>query len=98
MVICGAVSQYSGNLGTGAVKGPSNYLKLAEKCCAMHGFNAMAHTDSHAEALEEMTRLYNSGEVKMHEHISHGIANFGEALKLLFTGGKIGKVILMVEQ
>jgi hypothetical protein len=30
-VICGAISQYSGNLNVGTVQGPSNYLKLAEK-------------------------------------------------------------------
>ena len=58
----------------------------------------MAMVDSHKEALDEMTRLSNSGEVVMHEHVIHGIENFGNALKLLFTGGKIGKVIIMVEQ
>ena len=35
MVICGAVSQYSGNLNVGVVQGPSNYLKLAENGASM---------------------------------------------------------------
>lgn len=38
IVICGAASQYSGNLNVGSVQGPSNYLKLAEKDSTMKGF------------------------------------------------------------
>merc|ERR1711965_566511 len=39
VVICGAISQYSGNLNKGRVQGPSEYLKLAEKGATMRGFN-----------------------------------------------------------
>ena len=31
VVVCGASSQYNGNLNVGTVQGPSNYLKLAER-------------------------------------------------------------------
>ena len=43
IVICGAVSQYSGNLNVGTVQGPSNYLKLAEKGVTMKGFVVMQY-------------------------------------------------------
>lgn len=43
VVICGAVSQYSGNLNVGTVQGPSNYLKLAEKGATMKGFVVMQY-------------------------------------------------------
>ena len=41
VVVCGASSQYNGNLNKGLVRGPSEYLKLAEKGAQMIGFNVM---------------------------------------------------------
>merc|ERR1712071_81091 len=38
VVICGAISQYSGKLNKGLVQGPGNYIKLAEKGATMKGF------------------------------------------------------------
>ena len=54
VVVCGAASQYSGNLNTGrddkgqggAVVGPSSYLKLSEKSSTMAGFNVMHYFSS----------------------------------------------------
>ena len=43
IVICGATSQYSGNLNVGTVQGPSNYLKLAERGATMKGFVVMQY-------------------------------------------------------
>ena len=43
IIICGAVSLYSGNLNVGSVQGPSNYLKLAENGAEMKGFVVMQY-------------------------------------------------------
>ena len=39
VVICGASSQYNGNLNVGVVRGPAEYLKLAERGAQMVGYN-----------------------------------------------------------
>jgi NADPH-dependent curcumin reductase CurA len=46
VVVCGASSQYNGNLNTGLVRGPSEYLKLAEKGAQMIGCNVMRSTST----------------------------------------------------
>ena len=44
--MCGASSQYNGNLNKGLVRGPTEYLKLAEKGAQMVGFNVMQHAQN----------------------------------------------------
>lgn len=43
VVVCGAVSQYNGGLNKGGVRGPAEYLKLAERGATMVGYNVMQY-------------------------------------------------------
>lgn len=97
VVICGAVSQYSGNLNKGKVQGPSNYLKLAERGAEMKGFNVMQYMYRVPLTLFGMFWLYMRGKVQMTEHIENGIESFPLALHKLFTGGHIGKMLVNVK-
>jgi NADPH-dependent curcumin reductase CurA len=97
VVICGAISQYSGNLNKGKVQGPSNYLKLAERGAEMKGFNVMQHMYKIPLMLFGMFWLYMRGKVHMTEHIENGIESFPLALQKLFTGGHIGKMLVNVK-
>lgn len=101
VVICGAVSQYSGNLNKGKVEGPSNYLKLAEKGAEMKGFNVMQYMMKVplAMALCGMFYYHIRGKVRMTEHIEVGIQSFPHALAKMFSGGSnghIGKMLVKV--
>ena len=99
VVICGAISQYSGNLNKGKVEGPSNYLKLAEKGAEMKGFNVMQYIAKVPLALFGMFYYYIRGKVRMSEHIEVGIQSFPHALAKMFTGGSnghIGKMLVKV--
>eukprot|EP00562_Extubocellulus_spinifer_P029820 CAMPEP_0178705442 /NCGR_PEP_ID=MMETSP0699-20121125/14785_1 /TAXON_ID=265572 /ORGANISM="Extubocellulus spinifer, Strain CCMP396" /LENGTH=371 /DNA_ID=CAMNT_0020352995 /DNA_START=54 /DNA_END=1169 /DNA_ORIENTATION=+ len=96
VVICGAVSQYSGNLNKGKVEGPSNYLKLAERGAEMKGFNVMQYIYKVPFALCGMFYLYMRGKVEVTEHIEEGIKSFPFALQKMFTGGHIGKLLVEV--
>ncbi len=91
VVICGAISQYN---DMGSVRGPSRYLRVAERNASMRGFTV----DHFAAAFPEMeTRLSGwiaEGRLKMPEHIVEGIERFPEALRLLFTGGHTGKLLV----
>ena len=94
VVICGAVSQYSGNLNVGRVEGPSSYLKLAERGASMTGYNVMQYMWKVPAAIGHMLWLRARGLVTMHEHVEKGIGKFPEALEKLFGGGHMGKLIL----
>eukprot|EP00586_Coscinodiscus_wailesii_P012020 CAMPEP_0172497302 /NCGR_PEP_ID=MMETSP1066-20121228/97939_1 /TAXON_ID=671091 /ORGANISM="Coscinodiscus wailesii, Strain CCMP2513" /LENGTH=382 /DNA_ID=CAMNT_0013269983 /DNA_START=230 /DNA_END=1378 /DNA_ORIENTATION=+ len=96
IVICGAVSQYSGNLNKGKVQGPSNYLKLAEKSATMKGFALMNESSSFPAAIAWLLYYYNRGLVKLPEHVENGIEKFAAAMVMMFNGGYIGRTIVDV--
>ena len=86
VVVCGASSQYNGNLNKGLVRGPSEYLKLAEKGAQMIGFKhrscvllpprALCHA-AHPVAYMFRRKLF------MTEQIESGVRSFlpdGEAM------------------
>ncbi len=97
VVICGAISQYSGHLNKGLVQGPSNYLKLAERGAEMHGFNVMQFMYRVPFMLLGMFYMYITGRVKMTEHFEQGIESFPYAIQKLFSGGHIGKMLVDVK-
>ena len=93
VVICGAISQYQ---QMDDVRGPRNYLKLAERHARMEGF---AVTHFHAQfprAEEELAGWLSRGELVMREHYEHGVENFPATLRLLLNGGHKGKLLLQV--
>ena len=97
VVICGAISQYSGKLNKGLVQGPSNYLKLAERGATMKGFNVMQYMYKIIFAIFGMYWLHLRGKVNMNEHIEEGVESFPKALDHLFTGMSIGKCLVAVK-
>ncbi|KAL7540457.1 hypothetical protein ACHAXR_010119 [Thalassiosira sp. AJA248-18] len=98
VVICGAISQYSGNLNKGKVEGPSNYLKLAERGAEMKGFNVIQYMYKLPFMLCGMFSLYMRGKVTMTEHIESNIKSFPFALQKMFSGGHIGKMLVDLRQ
>ena len=99
IVICGAMSQYSGNLNskTKKVQGPSNYLKLAERGAEMKGFNVMQYIAKLPFMLLGMIWLYARGKITMKEHVEEGLEKFPYALEKLFTGQTIGKTLVRIK-
>lgn len=97
VIICGAISQYSGKLNKGLVQGPKNYLKLAERGATMKGFNVIQFMYRLPLMLIGMFYLYMRGYVKMTEHVDTGIESFPHALLKLFTGGNTGKMLVDVK-
>jgi len=96
VVICGAISQYSGNLNVGTVQGPSNYLKLAEKGATMVGFNVMQYMWSWPMGFWTLRTYYARGLLKIHETTLEGIQAFPKALLGIFTGTQFGKTLVKV--
>lgn len=91
VAICGAISQYS---DLANVRGPRNYLKLAERNAAMKGFVVTHHAARFAEAKAEIAALMREGRLVLPEHVVDGIDRFAEALLLLFSGGHTGNLLV----
>lgn len=96
IIICGAVSQYSGNLNVGSVQGPSNYLKLAENGAEMKGFVVMQYMARIIPAIISLMTRKFFGTVKMTETIESGIESFAPAIQKMFEGEHVGKLIVEV--
>lgn len=91
VVICGAISQYE---HMEQVRGPSLYLRLAERHARMEGF-AVNHFESrYDEAERQLGEWLGAGRLTMPEHVVHGVDRFPDALLAMFSGQNIGKIIV----
>lgn len=93
IVICGGISQYE-NMDN--VRGPKNYLKLAERHARMEGFAVFHFSDHYARAEKSLADWLRSGELVVREQIEQGVENFPAVMNLLMTGGHYGKLLLKV--
>jgi NADPH-dependent curcumin reductase CurA len=93
IVICGAISQYN---NTGPIKGPSNYLSLLVNRGTMQGMVVMDYAKDYKQAAFEMGTWMAQGKLISREDIYEGIENFHETFTRLFTGEKLGKLVLKV--
>jgi NADPH-dependent curcumin reductase CurA len=92
VVICGAISQYNST----AVKGPANYLSLLVNRATMQGMVVMDYAKDYGIAAKEMGQWLQQGKLKSKEDIYDGIENFYETFLRLFSGEKMGKLVLRV--
>ncbi len=93
VVICGAISQYD-NMAD--VRGPRNYLKLAERHAVMAGFAVFHFTDAYEEGETRLADWFIDGSLVMPEHIEVGVERFPAALDILMSGGHTGKLLVKV--
>lgn len=90
VVICGAISQYD---DLDAVRGPSLYLRLAERNASMLGFRIDHHTEDYPAVEADLIDAMQSG-LSLPEHTEVGLDRFPDALHTLFTGGHKGKLLV----
>ena len=93
IVVCGAISQYN---NMQAVQGPKNYLSLLVNRARMEGIVVFDNAKNYGKAARQMAEWMAMGKLKNKEHIEEGIENFPETLMKLFTGDKMGKLVLKV--
>ena len=93
IVICGAISQYN-NKET--VVGPSNYLSLLVNRATMQGMVVFDYANDYSKAAIEMGMWMMQGELSSKEDVYEGIENFHEIFLRLFTGEKMGKLVLKI--
>ena len=93
VVICGAISQYNNKM---AIKGPSNYLSLLVNRATMQGMVVFDWAKRYGEAAQQMGMWMVKGQLKSREDVYEGIENFPETFSRLFSGDKMGKLVLKV--
>jgi NADPH-dependent curcumin reductase CurA len=92
VVVCGAISQYNADE---AVPGPSNYMALLVRRATMGGFLVFDHAAEYGAARRRLARWVADGRIIAPETIvAGGVADFHAVFMQLFTGDKIGKLVL----
>lgn len=91
VVICGAISQYDHLTD---VRGPSLYLRVAERNASMRGFTVDHYMAQFPQMEADITGWLKSGELHMPEQVEEGIESFPTALSMLFSGGNHGKMLV----
>ncbi|MGY0497877.1 NADP-dependent oxidoreductase [Nocardia sp. FBN12] len=92
VVLCGAISAYNDEK---LQLGPSRYMSLLVFRATMTGFVVFDYADRYGEAVAQIGQWLAEGTLKSREHVvDGGVAQFGETLNLLFTGGNTGKLVL----
>lgn len=95
IVICGAISQYNNKT---AIKGPSNYLSLLVNRGTMRGMVVFDYAKDYQKAAMQMGQWMLQGKLKSKEDVYEGIENFHETFLRLFSGEKLGKLVLKVSE
>jgi len=92
VVISGAISQYNDPRFTG----PNNYMALLMYRARMEGFVVFDYAKRYPEAASEIVRWMSEGKLQAKEHVIEGIERFPSAILRLFSGEKLGKLVLAV--
>ena len=95
IVICGAISQYNNKT---AIKGPSNYLSLLVNRGTMRGMVVFDYANDYQKAAMQLGQWMMQGKLKSKEDVYEGIENFHETFLRLFSGEKLGKLVLKVSE
>lgn len=92
IVICGAISQYNADE---AVPGPSNYMALLVRRATMGGFLVFDHAAEYGLARRRLSRWVAEGSIIAPETVVKGdVSDFHAVFMRLFTGDKLGKLVL----
>ena len=92
IVISGAISQYNST----RFRGPNNYMALLTYRARMEGFVVFDYVREYPKAAEEIAGWLSEGKIQAREHVVKGIESFPSAFLRLFSGEKLGKLILEV--
>ena len=94
IVICGAISQYNNT----AVQGPKNYMSLLVNRASMQGMVVFDYAHKYGEAIADLATWLKDGKLKSKEDVYEGIENFYDTFLRLFSGDKMGKLVLKVKE
>jgi len=89
IVACGSISGYGGKPVP-----VSNYTNVILKSLDYQGFIVLNYRPRFPEAIGKMSEWLQAGKIKYRHHLFHGLENYTAALKALFSGDNIGKILV----
>jgi len=93
VVICGLISTYN---SSGPVPGPYMFRNVIMKRLTIQGFVILDYAAHFPEYHAKLVEWMRSGELKYRLHIEDGLENAVDALRLLYTGGNNGKLMVRI--
>ncbi|NQY97428.1 MAG: NADP-dependent oxidoreductase [Henriciella sp.] len=96
MPLCGLISTY--NADPEASTGPKNFENLLMRRTKVQGFIVIDYLDRFAEGIAAMGGWLMEGKLKFETDIVEGLENAPSALRRLFTGANLGKLVLQVSE
>ena len=93
VVICGLISTYN---ETGPVPGPYMFRNVIMKRLVIEGFVILDYAAHFATYHEKLAEWMRSGQLKYRIHMEEGIDSALDALRLLYTGGNNGKLMVRI--
>jgi NADPH-dependent curcumin reductase CurA len=93
VVLCGAISVYNDQAKP---PGPSNYLDLITVRGRMEGFNTFDAWDRFEEITSRLAGWVADGSIRTRDTVVEGLDQAPEALRMLFEGENIGKLLVHV--
>lgn len=93
--VCGMISQYN---QTEPQPGPNNLTSIIGKRLLLQGFIVSDHYDQLPQFQADMVAWIKDDKIKWEETIIEGIENTPKAFIGLFTGEKLGKMLVRVTQ
>ncbi|TNE90494.1 NADP-dependent oxidoreductase [Porticoccus sp.] len=91
---CGLISQYN---ATEPVPGPYNYDLILMHRLKIQGFIILDYMDRYPEALEALSGWMKEGKLKARLDVTDGLENALQAVKKLYTGDNMGKLMVRVK-
>ena len=89
VIQCGMISGYEN-----ASAAPSNYPQILMQRLKVQGFIAFDHAARYPEAYRALAKLRREGKLNWRYHDIEGLENAGQAVRMLFKGQNMGKLIV----
>jgi len=93
VVICGLISTYN---SSEPVPGPYMFRNVIMKRLTIEGFVILDYAAHFGEYNEKLAGWMRSGQLKYRIHVEEGLEKAQEALRLLYTGGNNGKLMVRI--
>ena len=93
VVVCGLISTYNSK---DPVPGPYMFRNIIMRRLRMEGFVILDHMEDYPGYQAQMIEWMVAGKLKYRLHTVDGLDNAVEALKLLYSGGNTGKVMVQI--
>lgn len=99
IALCGMISEYNSYTGENSSAGLRNIGQLIMMRASMFGFLVLDHADRFEEAIAHLATMLGEGKLRYDETVVEGgIAAAPEALRQLFAGTNVGKLLLRVAE